>query len=50
MLTQLLVGRSLEVSVRDDIDFILTRELEVSGGQVRPETNLSDHRALQILA
>ena len=50
MLTQLLFAHGLEIAVRDDIDFILMPELEVSGGQVRPETNLSDHRTLELLS
>ena len=45
MLTSYLVGRGLAIAVRDDIDFIVVRGLEVSG-LVRPEMNLSDHRAL----
>lgn len=50
MLTQLIAERGLEISVRDGVDFILTRELEVRHGRVRPETNLSDHRALELIA
>ena len=48
MLTQLVAKLGLEIAVRDDIDFILTREIEVRDRQVLPMTNLSDHRPLEV--